>query len=773
MVDSRFAEENRALIEILEKKSLSPFDLIPQKDVREKLVDLLLNDVPASVTSESSLLLKQLRQKLQAANVDSIRVVVFGGGTGLANIIGGDCRQRGWEKNPFEGLKQLFPETRSVVCITDDGGSTGEIMKDVPVIGLGDIRHVLLSSIQSEKLRTRYGLDEAVSLEVVAALSKLFNYRFNRAPESPAALLHSSGAAIDVLPEQMKDYVVSALEFCFADNCASQTLSRRQCLGNLIVLAAIRQVLDADQLGDRTLDLSEEFSEKMYDALSECGEVFGAGRNAVLPCTVTPAQLRFKYTDGVQVTGEEKSSLAERGFPVDQVIVDFCGKPFVSERVFASIARADILILAPGSLYSSIIPVLQVPGIAEAVRQNSKALKLLISNLWVQAGETDRSISDPERKFYVSDMIKAYDRNIPGGTSGLFDHVLCLSLQDVPASVIQNYTVEGKIPIYLDREFSKHEGFEPIECGFYSRQAMHERQVIQHDPMVVAQTVKALFLARQFFPTNLAALSEPTGQNPTFTDCSRIVPIPSGKYTMLKSFFNDIPIRIPRAIADQIDEQSLRASLVDIIWAHQDIPVDHLDNIDGIACVRGSDWIRDQRWDNVFSFYDPLDGLLKIREDRIANIKNLEIAFLIAVGQSLLGNYAARKEIEQLYHDGTSIGRVYHLHLRDVDDRRCYFSDTELKTFLQQSRMVQQNDQHFTRVVNGEENFTPPGLLMGLMYIWYLDNRYASHIEYKMSIMKIRQTDLIPDQIKMLDRRGRMTTFFSQSVFGKAFGTER
>jgi uncharacterized cofD-like protein len=747
---------------------LSPFDLIPQRDFREKLVNLVLNGVPGTAGSETAVLLKGLRDKLLGAATDRVRVVVFGGGTGLSNIIGGDCRQAGWEKHPFVGLKQLFPETKSIVCITDDGGSTGEIMKDVPVIGLGDIRHVMLSSIQAQKLEALYGLSRDESLRVVANLSHLFNFRFSNQPESAEMLLQQCGVQLAKLPGPIAHYVQTAINFCFSDSCISQTLRRKQCLGNLLILAAIRQSLGEKQLTDRNLELDEVSSEAVYEALSCCAEMFGAGRDGVLPSSVTPAQLRFQYTDGVQVTGEEKSSLAERGFPVDKVVVDFCGTPFVSERVFKAIGSADILILAPGSLYSSIIPVLQVPGIAQAIRNNKQALKLLISNLWVQAGETDRSISDPERKFYVSDMIRAYDRNIPGGIAGLFDYVLCLSLQDVPASVIQNYTVEGKIPIYLDRYISRNEGFEPIECGFYSRQAMQERQVIQHDPVVVAQTVKALYLANQFFPSETKRIRSDQGGNAVHQH-SRTVSIPSGKYDLIHSFFTEIPVFMSKDNGDTLGEAWLRSALVDIIWAHQDIPISHLDNIRGVACIKQTDWIRDQRWDNVFSFYDPADGLVKIRQDRFESMKNLEIAFLITVGQSLLGNYAARKVMEPLRHDGKKIGGVYHLHLREAGDRNCYFTDQELCTFLDLARMVPQGVNHFTRVVNGEERFTPPGLLMGLMYIWYLDNRFASHIEYKMSIMKIQQTDLIPDQKMMRGRREQMTMFFSESVFGKGY----
>ena len=72
---------------------------------------------------------------------------------------------------------------------------------------------------------------------------------------------------------------------------------------------------------------------------------------------------------------------------------------------------------------------------------------------------------------------------------------------------------------------------------------------------------------------------------------------------------------------------------------------------------------------------------------------------------------------------------------------------------------------HYTRLVNNQEGFTPPGLLMGLMYAWYVDNRFATHIEYKMSVMKINQTDLIPEQLKMVQRRREMIAFFKEIVF--------
>ncbi len=761
-----FREHNKILVEQLNSKNLSAFDFIPQRDIREKLVELVLNGIPEYSDYESSILFRQLYKNLTQTKVDQVSVVVFGGGTGLSNIIGGDCRQKGWKNRPFNGLKDVFPETKAVVCVTDDGGSTGELLKDLPVIALGDIRHVLLSSIQENKLSELYDLTSNEAEHVARVLSSVFNFRFNDKPESVEILLEKCGAELDTLPGGLNNYLKRALDICYRDPRSEAIFSRPHCLGNIIVLSAFISAFSSDfETGDFSF-FDAAKGELFLKNLSECAKLLGAGEDAVLPSTLTPAQLRFLYSNGVQVTGEHKSSTVSRGFPVDKVFVDFCDKPYVPERILDYIRGADILIMAPGSLYSSIIPVLQVPGIAETVRENNHALKLLISNLWVQAGETDQSISDPERKFHVSDMIRAYERNLPGGTQGLFDQILCLSLKDVPGSVIQNYAVEGKIPIYLDREVLEVQGFETIECGFFSKNSLVERQVIQHDPDIVAQTVKTLFLSRELMPElfkkRTSEVSAVSANNE-----SRIISLPSARYRQIQERLNELEINITNPLSADDESAGVRSALADIIWNHKDIPLSHLENIKGITCIDVNKWRRDQRWDNVFSFYDPDDCHVKIRQDRLVDRRSLEISFLIPVGQALLGNYVAEKRVEDVLHDQLSFGRIFHLYLTEEKRRRCYFSGDELKEYLTLARMVWQGEDHFTRLINGQEGFTPPGLLFGVMYAWYLDNSFASYIEYKMSVMKVRQTDLIPEQMKNMKRRMKLIRFFRQSVFGK------
>jgi len=754
----------------LQNKRVSALDLLPHDGLREKLIDLVVSGEPPHHSQEISRLFGGLLEALESSRVDQARVVVFGGGTGLSNIIGGDCRSEGWAKAPFRGLKEIFPRTRSVVCVTDDGGSTGEIMKDLPLMAIGDIRHVLLSSIQLAVLQRTYQVSVARARQITAELARLFNFRFFIAPENGDDLLGLCGADMDLVPRGLREVLRDLIGRVYGDSRLNCTLQRPQCLGNLIVAAAIYRFLDPDISSDDLIAAPELLHDPIFAGLQYLALALGTGSRAVMPCTTTPSQLRVVYANGVMTTGESKSSSVRRGVPVESAHVDFCGQPLVHPEIITDIEEADILIFAPGSLYSSIIPVLKVPGLAEAVRRNDHALKILVSNLWVQAGETDLSMADPERKFRVSDMIRAYERNIPGGTEGLFQEVLCLSLKDVPASVIQSYAVEGKIPIYLDREVVRRMGFTPVECGIYSRQALAERGVIQHDPAMLATAVKVLYSGAGCFERH--GQPESGGSGTVRIRCndfpSRINMLPNLKYRRIREKIFSLHIDCSESCTTPCygGTDAIKDTICEIIWNHHDIPLRHLDYISGICCVSAELWGRDQQWDNVYSFYDPADRMIKIRKDQFTDKSKIEVALLIALGESLLGDYAKSKKMVDLISDGIALGKVYHLHLQEENKRTCYLTSEQLGEFLQLARMHEVTlGRHYTRLINGDEGFTPPGLLMGLTYTWYLENRLATHIEYKMTVMKIPQTDLIPEQKRMVGRQQRTISFFRDVVF--------
>jgi uncharacterized cofD-like protein len=759
---------HKDLIQELQESSYSPLDLLPQNTLREKLVDLVIQGVPAGVHSDARGVLEQLRQKLIGAGADEAKVVIFGGGTGLSNILGGDSRRSGWADEPFCGLKKIFPRVRSIVCITDNGGSTGELLKDLPLIAIGDIRHVLLSSIQLSNLQKKYSLDSVEAHKVVSVLATIFNLRFDGPLEKDNPLFIHCIENLRGLPTSLENYLHYLFKFLFEDKRLVKTRQRAHCFGNLLCAAAIYRELPADEL---SVDLNFDkmvMDQAIFNGLSSLGTVLGCGEQAVLPCTPTPAQLRVLYSNGVEITGEHKLGVVKRGVPIEGIEVDYCDVPVVYPQMTETIESADIIIFAPGSLYSSIIPVLKVPGLAEAVRNNNSALKVLVSNLWVQEGETDLSNVDPARKFHVSDMLAAYEKNIPGGTEGLFREILCVSLKDIPASILQRYAVEGKIPIYLDQENLIQRNYVPVECDIFSKSALNQRGVIQHDPSRLALAVKALYTGHGSFYSNSVEHSNELAEKTSSADHVGKVSYciyPCEKFSAIQNRLDTLNVTFVGSDMGLTAGQ-VKKSVADILWDHSVVPLSHFEYFKDIHCIAPDCWNRDQKWDNVFSYFDLADRCIKIRTDQAIERKTLEVALMIALGESLLGCYAQSKTMERVTQDSIDLGRVYHLRLNDSDKRHCYFTNDQLQTFLRLSRMCPTADPyHYTRLVNSGEGFTPPGLLMGLMYAWYIDNRLATHIEYKMSVLKINRSGLIPEQLKMASRRLNMIQFFRDVVF--------
>ncbi len=752
----------------LASTSFTPLDLVQGRNLPEKLVDLALHGPPARPPLPAAAL-KELTEAVNGQDISGVRVVVFGGGTGMSTIIGGDSRSPAWTANPFQGLKSIFPQIRAVVCVSDDGGSTGELLKHLPLFGIGDLRHVMLAAIQESLLRKRYNLDSQQALDTAAALFTLFNYRYRAKPLSVDELLRRIGLELNALPVAMAEGILYLLRNLFSDSRLAQALSAPNCLGNLLIVSAIYSGYKDDN--------PRPSAAAVRNGLLLLTDMLGVIEDGVMPCTLNPSSLKIHYTNGVMTTGEYKSGLSRRGYPVERVFVDFLGlKPQVLPQVFSAVREADIIIFAPGSLYTSIVPVMQVPGLAEAVRANEGAMKVLVANVWAQAGETDLTMDEPKRRFYVSDLIKAYNRNIVGGVNGLFQQILLLGLQDIPGSILQNYAVEGKVPIYLDRGLVWKMGFEPVEACIYAADELAEGR-LKHEPAALALAFKAMWAARGQLAADLPDSKRWTTEVKTAADLRLPAALPGPLMDNI-SWFTEPGYRTSGAAGEIACERYARINrsltaldiedrgrIAEIIWHHADIPPAHLDYMHGLRFIERCNWPRSQVWDKVYSFYDPEDGFLNIRRD--IGPENFEIAFLVALGQSLLGNYAVRKDVEPLLANHEIVGKLFRLELRPATQRLSWFSDLELRSYLKLSRLRPSavNPLIFTRAVNGEEGFTPPGLLFGLTYAWYIDNRFADHIEYKMAIARAEVSDLVPEQVKTLARRRAIIDFFREVVF--------
>ena len=107
----------------------------------------------------------------------------------------------------------------------------------------------------------------------------------------------------------------------------------------------------------------------------------------VLPATTELVTLVAEFTDGRVLSGE--TAIAAAGAPIEHLSL-LPERPRCSPRVVDAIARADVIVAGPGSLYTSILPPLLVPDVADAIRA-SRAIRILVANLMTEPGETDTS----------------------------------------------------------------------------------------------------------------------------------------------------------------------------------------------------------------------------------------------------------------------------------------------------------------------------------------------------------------------------------------------
>ena len=744
------------LLKSLSQKSSSYLDLIKQDTLVEKVIHLVLEGRGPS--EEATPIFNQIIQEVRQYPTGSVRTVVFGGGTGLSSIVGGETESERWVLEPFLGLKRYFSTLQIVVCMTDDGGSSGKILQSLPCIALGDIRRAALSAIAPIHIITEYPALHQDNLEsLVRFLQKTINYRFNS--QSPRQLLWNPLSLVDqrdraFVPPQLVAYLAGLGKFFSSHTCLKKIPLQDQCLGNLWLVASIYQQMEKTCKNAG----GQPAAKHIRDGINEFSRKIGAGKKTIYPASTTQGELQFLYSHGVVSSGEHKSSLRHSSFPVQRVWTSFINTPRVDSALVQKIQEADLIILAPGSVYSSIIPIFQIPALTEAVRKNKRALKILGASFWAQRGETDLSVKRNGREYHLSDLIEAYNANIPGGIRGLFDYIIVTDLHAVPGDILRNYALEGKIPIYLDSDKVDAWRVTPIKAALSSEQRLSGDKVIQHNPEKFARVVKTLYVMQDFLPK----VSLPPVVLPPKASKQSALLSPKGflcEY-MKKSehYIDSMDIALP----------ILKKLLKEIIWNNREILPEHLRCVKGIKIIKARDWTRSTEWDNILGYFDPATEYIKLHESLLGGLElRLTEDILIAMGESLLGNYFLWKQVRPLAENGETLGKLFEIHLRKPSHRRCFLSDAELKRYLLLAQLSQseKNHNHYTMVINGTEAFTPPGLLFGLMYAWYLNNTLGGVINHEVSIMQWQISELIPKPSMERERKQKLIEFFRCVVF--------
>ncbi|MBW3618861.1 MAG: uridine diphosphate-N-acetylglucosamine-binding protein YvcK [Actinobacteria bacterium] len=145
-----------------------------------------------------------------------------------------------------------------------------------------------------------------------------------------------------------------------------------------------RGELDGHSLGNLFVVALEDLHDgDVVAALDEAAALLGI-RGRVLPCTTTPVWLHAQTGDGDHVDGQSAVAGTQRVERVWLEPADAPGTPAALE----AIAAADLLVLGPGSLYTSLLPNLLVTDVADAVRA-AEAPVVYVANLREQPGETE------------------------------------------------------------------------------------------------------------------------------------------------------------------------------------------------------------------------------------------------------------------------------------------------------------------------------------------------------------------------------------------------
>lgn len=188
-------------------------------------------------------------------------------------------------------------------------------------------------------------------------------------------------------------------------------------------------------------------------------------RGRVVPSTLNHVRLRALLEDGTEICGETK--IAESGRRIRRIFLD----PEDSEAhksAIDAILEADIICIGPGSVYTSVIPNLLVPGIAQAIEQ-AQAKKVYLCNVMTQRGESD-SFSASE---HVSAIMANVDRRI-------FDYVM-VNTAAPSQSAIEKYRGAGQFVVSPDQDRIRSMGYRPVSGDF-----MSETDLVRHDPMKIA-----------------------------------------------------------------------------------------------------------------------------------------------------------------------------------------------------------------------------------------------------------------------------------------------
>lgn len=194
-------------------------------------------------------------------------------------------------------------------------------------------------------------------------------------------------------------------------------------------------------------------------------------RGRVLPSTLDDVVLHAQLEGGLRVSGESTITAAER---LPRRVWLKPDTPRAYPAALAAIQQADLVVLGPGSLYTSVIPNLLIPEVRAAI-QETRAFVVYVCNVMTEPGETDG--------YSAGDHLEALHRH---GMGGSIDAIVVNDAL-VSGALIASYERQGSQPVWIDERRIRSSGVKVVKAPLIAQNG-----VLRHEPERLAQALLQL-----------------------------------------------------------------------------------------------------------------------------------------------------------------------------------------------------------------------------------------------------------------------------------------
>jgi len=229
--------------------------------------------------------------------------------------------------------------------------------------------------------------------------------------------------------------------------------------------------LSGHSFGNLFITVMTRLTGDFEKAIKETSKVL-ALRGQVIPSTLNKVVLVAEHKDGSTTVGEAK--IPKKHLSIKKVYLS-PAQSLATPDAIKAIKEAQIIVLGPGSLYTSIIPNFLIDEITQAVA-SSTAIKVYVCNAMTQPGETDGYTASD----HVNTLVKHSHPKI-------IDYCI-LNTGEEPQSILARYAQEGSHLVVNDRKKIEEMGYRVIEDDF----GIIEDNVIRHDAAKLTRIILGL-----------------------------------------------------------------------------------------------------------------------------------------------------------------------------------------------------------------------------------------------------------------------------------------